>query len=571
MQLAIFHYHLNRGGVARVIENHLLALAEAGARPEQVLVLHGGRADDWPHEQLARQLPFPLQTQSVAGLDYDSLQGDSLQGDSLQGDSLQGDSLQQKVLATVEAILAVLDRAQFERVQTLLHWHNHALGKNVAIPLIAAELARRGYHLLLQIHDFAEDLRPDNYRQLATALAPDQIDRLPDFLYPQAPAIHYAVLNGRDRQLLSVAGVHPERLHLVPNPVSNPTLVATGPAPREGPVQSLSRQAPADRARSNRTRSNRISARQQLATLLDMPVDATWITYPVRGIRRKNIGEMLLWSAAASVPASRPAWLHVTIAPQNPLERASFDRWQQLAKQLDLPCRFGTPTDDQVSYEQVLAACDLLLTTSVAEGFGMVFLECWLAGKQLLGRDLPEITTDFKQAGICLDSLTPRLAIPAAWVDRTQLVQALEALYRTLRTEYGQPPMATTTEAGLFEPYVSGPTIDFARLPARMQADIIRRVHGDPKSQNQLRSLNRQLDLTDVHLDELQVSRRIDTNRKAVGQHYSLARVGDQLATLYTRLLEIEPSSSWEPLPRGQSLLDTLLRPDRLLPIRIEP
>ena len=37
--------------------------------------------------------------------------------------------------------------------------------------------------------------------------------------------------------------------------------------------------------------------------------------------------------------------------------------------------------------------------TSLAEGFGMVFLESWLAECPLLGRDLPEITRDFVEAG----------------------------------------------------------------------------------------------------------------------------------------------------------------------------
>jgi hypothetical protein len=426
---------------------------------------------------------------------------------------------------------------------------------------VVAELARRGYRMLLQIHDFAEDLRPGNYQHLAAALAPGRIDRLPDLLYPQSPAIHYAVLNGRDRQLLSAAGVVQQRLHLVPNPVSNPTAGSTAQASETGPDRSL----------SERSLSERAEARRQLATLLEMPVDATWITYPVRGIRRKNIGEMLLWSVAARAPSSRPAWLHVTITPQNPVERASFRRWQQLAEQLNLPCRFGTPAGGQVSYEQVLAACDLLLTTSVAEGFGMVFLECWLARRQLLGRDLPEITTDFRQAGICLEPLAPQLAIPAKWIDHGQLVQLLEDLYRALRARYGQSSPAATAGASPFAPLVSGPTIDFARLPAQMQELVIRRAHHDPEARAQLRSLNRQLDLADARLGGPQAARQIDANRRAVEQSYSLARVGCQLTAIYTRLLEIEPSPQLGALPQGHTLLQSLLRPDRLHPIRIEP
>ncbi|NQT13867.1 MAG: hypothetical protein HQ582_14025, partial [Planctomycetes bacterium] len=50
MNIAILHYHLNRGGVTRVIQNHLLAL-DAVLQPDQTLpvaLIHGGRRLDWP-------------------------------------------------------------------------------------------------------------------------------------------------------------------------------------------------------------------------------------------------------------------------------------------------------------------------------------------------------------------------------------------------------------------------------------------------------------------------------------------------------------------------------------------
>jgi hypothetical protein len=583
MQLAILHYHLNRGGVSRVVENHLLALAAAAAQPERVVVMHGGRADGWPQQRLARQLPFPLQTTPVAGLDYDSLDDDPLQAKSIvstTGDSADtsqdaqptghfvpdglpsGHSPRLKVIQLADRIVDVLNRAQFERARTLIHWHNHALGKNASVPLVVTELARRGYRMLLQIHDFAEDLRPDNYRYLAETLTPNQIDRLPEVLYPQSTAIHYAVLTGRDRQLLSEAGVADGRLHLLPNPVSSPIGASTDQIPETGTSdRPLSNQPPADQA----------EARRHLATLLDMPVDATWITYPVRGIRRKNVGEMLLWSAVVADESSRPVWLHITMTPENPVERASFRRWQRLAKQLDLPCRFGTPAGAQVSFEHVLAACDLLLTTSIAEGFGMVFLECWLAGRRLVGRDLPEITTDFRQAGVRLESLAPQLAIPTAWIDCGRLAQTLDDLYEALRVRYGQPPSTVASADSPFASLMEEPTIDFARLPAQMQAYVIRRAHHDPEARAQLRELNGQLKLASPHPWGPEAGASIDANRRVVEQAYSLARIGHQLMALYTQLLNTEPSPHIDTLPRGKSLLESLLRPDRLYPIRIEP
>ena len=77
----------------------------------------------------------------------------------------------------------------------LWHVHNHSLGKNLALPGALQALGDAGQRLLLQLHDFAEDGRPLNYR-------------------------HYAVLNGRDLKLLGAAGIPPARLHALANPVS---------------------------------------------------------------------------------------------------------------------------------------------------------------------------------------------------------------------------------------------------------------------------------------------------------------------------------------------------------------
>ena len=72
MQLAIFHYHLGRGGVTRVIENHLvgLGLLEPARRPSRVTVFYGGRRQGW-RDGLVDSLPFDVGLVAMPGLDYD--------------------------------------------------------------------------------------------------------------------------------------------------------------------------------------------------------------------------------------------------------------------------------------------------------------------------------------------------------------------------------------------------------------------------------------------------------------------------------------------------------------------
>ena len=225
---------------------------------------------------------------------------------------------------------------------TLLHVHNHSLGKNVSWPGALAELARRGWRTLLQVHDFAEDNRPANYQRLSTAWISPTPEQIGGLLYPQAPHIHYATLTRRDADVLREAGVAAERLDSLPNPAAE-----FGPLPAAA------------------------EARERVFAKLGLPADARLLVYPVRGIRRKNLGEMLLLAALA--PAD--AYLAVTLAPKNPAEYVSFDCWNELARRLHLRCRFDTGGEYGAGYHDMLAAADAILTTSVAEGFGMVFLE----------------------------------------------------------------------------------------------------------------------------------------------------------------------------------------------------
>ena len=51
MKVAIFHYHLNRGGVTQVIANQLQALdAVSDSEPVEVFLFFGGRKADWPEQ-----------------------------------------------------------------------------------------------------------------------------------------------------------------------------------------------------------------------------------------------------------------------------------------------------------------------------------------------------------------------------------------------------------------------------------------------------------------------------------------------------------------------------------------
>ena len=514
MNLVIIHHHLNPGGVTRVIQNHLISLVatSADSLPARVVLLHGGRADSWAPSNFGESLPFELLCCPVEGLDYNE---STAPVDNSLGKAIQ-QTLSQKGCGTEE---------------TLLHWHNHSLGKNAATLPAVRYLALEGYRTLLQIHDFAEDFRPSNYSKLSAAIANGNPEALPADLYPQATHIHYAALNRRDLGLLECAGVSTERLHLLPNPVSVP-------AKLEDPSQS----------------------RARVFQALNLSPHHQLFTYPVRGIRRKNLGELLLWSTLVE-----ESIFQLTLAPESPSELHAFDAWKTFSSELALPCRLGVDNPDSIPFPQLVAASDSLVTTSVAEGFGMVFLEAWLFGKKLLGRDLPEISRDFAVEGLDLDDLYQQFHVPTSWIDAQEYSAAIKPTMDDVYSEFGLPLFPESKLLGQIEQVLSHRTLDFAQLPTALQREVIRRAQADGSAREQLLNENPKLRRGESSDRDI-----VSRNANVVKENYSPKTIGQRLLDVYATVLNCHPASTISPLAQGQTILESFLRFDRLHPVRVE-
>jgi glycosyltransferase involved in cell wall biosynthesis len=518
MQLAIVHYHLNRGGVTQVIQNHLRALAAAEQGGiERVVILFGGRKEAWPQGGVSGAEGIELRLCPLPELEYD------------EGRTPAADRLARAVADALIAEGASPDSC-------VLHIHNHSLGKNVSLPGAITILAGNGWRSLLHVHDFAEDFRPDNYQRLADALAPDCPEELPGQLYPQASRIHYAVLNGRDYRLFEKAGVPANRLHSLPNPVA-----PFGELPDRG------------------------GARAKLADKFGVGEACKFLLYPVRGIRRKNIGEALLWSL---LPPGEVR-VGITLSPLNPVERRTYQRWAELAAKLNLPSLFGVGDPGGLGFTENLAASDVILTTSVAEGFGMVFLECWLAGRALVGRDLPEITSDFEAAGATFNELNDELLVPIDWVGLDRFRDAVAQTFLSVAASYGVAAMPPADLSAAIDNLVNDGSVDFALLSVALQRQVIERLGGSPANIDVLRRINPWIESSVADVDGLR-SEQVGRNAAIVGEHYSLAACGQRLASVYKNVMRAKPSAAIEPLAHGETILHTLLHPSRLNPIRVE-
>jgi glycosyltransferase involved in cell wall biosynthesis len=484
MRIAIVHYHLQTGGVTRIIEHAISALTERGI---SVVVLCGE----------APRTTSTAPVRVVEGLGYAG-------PGAAPSPTLLAQELEHA------ASMALGGRPD------IWHVHNHSLGKNLALPVALLQLAAAGHHLLFQIHDFPEDGRPDNYRKLLRELGGNDPVRLSAILYPDAPQVHYAVLNRRDRAALQVSGLSPERLHSLPNPVWLPPGDDTAAPPLETEAR-------------------------------------LWL-YPTRAIRRKNLGEMVLWAAIAP-DGERFA---TTRGPLNPAERPFHERWKDVIARLRLPVTLEIANQYPGSFSSLLGSAHALVSTSVAEGFGMAFLEPWLVGRPVVGRDLPEITGEFTEAGLDLSGLYTEMPVPLSWLGKDRLATAARRGLQRVMGAYGRVPEDEQTDR-VMQAWVSGDLIDFGRLDEPMQAEIIERAMRSATAREELPAWDR--------LEQaVATTGCVEKNRYAVLKNYNLDQYASRLVDLYQLIASygVEKPSHLN----GETILDSFLAPERLCLLR---
>jgi len=483
--VAIVHYHLRTGGVTRVIEHIVSSVRDHGFR---CVVLTG--------EEAPSTIASKAETRVIPELTYRKTVSTGLR-----------DKLLNSLKKEASSALG--------RKPDLWHFHNHSLGKNPAVPLVAHALACEGRPMLLQIHDFAEDARPNNYARLIDHVGGGDRGTLDEKLYPLADHVHYGVLNARDRGFLTGAGASESNVHLVPNAVTMEGL----------PEESV--------------RTSQEGPRRFI--------------YPTRAIRRKNLGEFLLWAAMDSGGGS----YEVTRAPRNPAEQPRYNRWVDFSEYLDLPTCFEVGEKADGSFAELLSQAYALVTTSVAEGFGMCFLEPWLVGRPLAGRDLPEITRDFRSAGVDLSALYGRLEVPVDWLDAEAVWQRLSTALEAYRKRYGRPTNESHVQRA-WEGFVTEGRVDIARLDEPLQEKVIRKVARNPGARSSVRP--GRLDGSNTDADTIQ------NNRKAVHNSFSLQAYGEKLSGVYQKVLK---SVSERPgALSGPALLEKFLDPTRFSLLR---
>ena len=478
MKVAIVHYHLEPGGVTRVIENTLLGWKEAGTEIETVVL--SGRSYS------GSVIP---KVEFVQGLDYTTPE------------------ISPKPELLIEAMEIAAARALGGKPD-IWHVHNHSLGKNPSLPLALSILARKGAYMLLHPHDFAEDGRPSNFKALNNSYFET---------YPSSERIHYAALNHRDFSYLSemLTGFS-SKAHLLANAISN---------------------------------HNKIEPEK---THQSLPEEL--FLYPVRAVRRKNLGELALLSLLH--PEKHFA---NSLGPTNPNFNSEFEGWKQFAQGLNLNLTYALGENCTASFPEMVAHAKAIVSTSVAEGFGLGFLEPWIFGKGLCGRDIPEITSDFSKLGIQLNHLYERSEVSLDLLENPQSLKdsitlSLKAIYDCYGMEM---PQNAIEEA--FRSIVSDGLLDFGRLNEGFQKEILLNLRESPE---QLEQIRRRIPLEVPTYDE------IIRNQKAIQIRFSQKEYGKKLYNIYKEILANEDHRL--DFAQGKKLLNAFLSPQRLNLLRTD-
>ncbi len=435
MKIAFVHYHLKTGGVTTVLRRQIAAIQGAC----DALVLTGDRAKS----------ELPCKVMEIPELGYDQ-----------PGVSPPApDRIAERMLKALSDI--------WPGGCDVMHVHNPTLAKNRQFLQIIKRLQQAGVNLFLQIHDFAEDGRPDVY-----------------FEEDYPANCHYGVINARDAAILMGVGLDGAGIHHIPNAVEGLSVNGSrDPKPR--------------------------------------------ILYPVRALRRKNLGEAILLSMFFN--AGRR--LAVTQPPNSPTDTVSYRDWICWVRKNRLHVDFEVGKN--VDFPTLVGTSESVITTSVAEGFGFSFLETWLAGKMLWGRRLGDICADFEDNGIRLDSLYDRLDVPLAWIDADAFSRKWHEAVLNAAEHYGHIVAADAIDRA-FARLTHGDRIDFGLLGEKFQRQVLVRLISDPVTKAELISLNPWFSHPGAVSDP---SAMIESNRRAVEQHYGTQQYRNRLMAIYDRIV----------------------------------
>jgi hypothetical protein len=405
LHLGIGHYGIGfRDGVNTVIARNVRALSVRN--PGMKITLFGKLAPDY--EDFIKPLPPNVHYRNIDEFNSDQATG------ILGGKTVFDQQVHDYVWLGTNLAEVLVDRLSDMDVIMI---ENLGIGiqpyVTYAFYLYTQFAHTSGLHkrFIYRCHDFVQQ-RPSNFKNVKKFHHP-RFGTVPDWhsiLYPAYPNIRYIAINRYDRMRLLEHGIEEENIHYIPNSVDKTI------------------RPPDDRREELR---DKIIARERLQK------NVRFLLYPVRCIRRKNVEEAIFLVVffnrlvdgnlkRNNCSLKERYHLLVSIKPEAGDDGAYADQLGAFVKKNGLPVTIGLgdlvalereyDTSDSTgivhySVGDLYSASDLVITTSILEGFGFSYIEPWLLDRAVIGRSIPYITPDFQAAGMKLGHLYNALIV----------------------------------------------------------------------------------------------------------------------------------------------------------------
>ncbi len=439
MKIALFHYHLRPGGVTDVVVFSIRALLKYRNDLSEVRLVTGEVAG----------------TEFVMSRIRDGLDRDT--ADKLKLDVLEEIAYVTNGQFPDASKLAARLEARYDE-QTLWWIHNYHLGKNPSFTKALMQIADTGTRdMLFHVHDFPECGRPVNLARLDSELN--------DPPYPTGPRIRYATINERDRRILSDAGIG-ESVSLLINPVPLGQLAPSDPETLKKALEEY----------CSGTNPGYIPGAPNLL-------------YPVRAIRRKNVLEAALFARMLESPANLIVTLPGTSDQEKPYSEIVEKAYREgLISGAWCPEASG---DERLSYPRLASSCDAVISTSVQEGFGYLFLNALHWQKPLIARYLDVLDGVLDLFGEYPRRFWADFRVPAD----PEITARTQQLYlsKIKESEESLPAKSVKSMTAAVSKIAAGGGIDMSFLSVEDQLEMLRRAKDDPEWIETTRAMNREL------------------------------------------------------------------------------
>jgi glycosyltransferase involved in cell wall biosynthesis len=271
--------------------------------------------------------------------------------------------------------------------------------------------SREPKKFIYRFHDFVQQ-RPVNFKNVKKFYE-SRFGVMPHWhsvLYPAFPNIQYIAINRFDRARLFEHGIEESNVYYIPNSVDE-TII-----PPDNRGEEL---------------------RKKIIQREKLDPDVQFILYPVRCVRRKNVEEAIFLTKFFNTISDKNTEIRnhrlkgkfhllVSIRPDSGDDAQYADQLVEFARNNGLPVTIGI--EDLVSIERevdtadpdkiimygvgdLYMASEIVITTSILEGFGFVYIEPWILDRLVIGRSIPLITPDFQASGMKLGYLYNALIV----------------------------------------------------------------------------------------------------------------------------------------------------------------